>query len=404
MQLRWRQLTATMAALVMLGILSPVITSAQPGNSNSQKSKQLVLLHATPGTYNGPCPGEITFTGTIHGAPGDTVIIEWSSDDSTTGADTVVLDSRGKATVEMTMSVGSDGDTTWSQGSVELTAKWGDGTSRTSKSAWYRVKCNENSNRNHDRDSTDSDDGDDDDSSRVSVTVSPEEFEGPCPTEITFTGTITGEPGDTVTVDWNRSDSATGTPETVVLDSTGTATVTTTWTLGGDGSEIEGWQSLTVTYPDGTTETSDQAEFSVDCDDSTENDDDSDSTDSEDREMKISIHATPGAWVGPCPGTITFTAKVMGMPGDTVTVNWNRSDSATGTAETVVLDENGHATVTMTWTLGGDDLSEYEGWASLTATWPDGTEVTSREAKFKVKCKDNGRFNADERGRGPDID
>ena len=96
--------------------------------------------------------------------------------------------------------------------------------------------------------------------------------------------------------------------------------------------------------------------------------------------------------------------KVMGMPGDTVTVNWNRSDSATGTAETVVLDENGHATVTMTWTLGGDDLSEYEGWASLTATWPDGTEVTSREAKFKVKCKDNGRFNADERGRGPDID
>ena len=180
--------------------------------------------------------------------------------------------------------------------------------------------------------------------------------------------------------------------------------MTTTWTLGGDGSEIEGWQSLTVTYPDGTTETSDQAEFSVDCDDSTENDDDSDSTDSEDREMKISIHATPGAWVGPCPGTITFTAKVMGMPGDTVTVNWNRSDSATGTAETVVLDENGHATVTMTWTLGGDDLSEYEGWASLTATWPDGTEVTSREAKFKVKCKDNGRFNADERGRGPDID
>lgn len=402
MQVRWRQLTTTLAALVMLGILSPAITSAQPGNSNSNRSKQLVLLHATPGTYNGPCPGEITFTGTVHGAPGDTVIVVWNdSDSSSYDADTIVLDSRGKGSVEMTRSVGSEGDTTWSQGWVELTATWGDGTSRTSKAASYRVKCNEGSNRNHNRDSTDDDD---DDSSRVSVTASPEEYEGPCPTEISFTGMISGNPGDTVTVDWNRSDSAAGTPETVVLDSTGTATVTTTWMLGGNGSEIEGWQSLTVTYPDGTTETSDQAEFSVDCDDSTEDGDDTDTTDSEDEEMEVSIHATPGAWVGPCPGTITFTAMVRGNPGDTVTVDWNRSDSATGTPETVVLDEDGKATVTTTWTLGGDDLPEYEGWGSLTATYPDGTEVTSRQAKFRVKCKDNGRVDPAERRHSPSIE
>jgi hypothetical protein len=71
-----------------------------------------------------------------------------------------------------------------------------------------------------------------------------------CPVRVTFTGTIQATGPGRVSYVWERSDGATQTtPSTVDFTSAGSRTVTHTWTLGGPGREVSGWQRLRVISP-----------------------------------------------------------------------------------------------------------------------------------------------------------
>lgn len=83
----------------------------------------------------------------------------------------------------------------------------------------------------------------------VAVTVNNDNWGGPCPTEMRFTGTISVNPlpGAVLNYHWQRSDGA-KTPIKVVRINRGQTeiSVENAWTLGRQGFKTRIWQTLVV--------------------------------------------------------------------------------------------------------------------------------------------------------------
>jgi hypothetical protein len=97
------------------------------------------------------------------------------------------------------------------------------------------------------------------------------------------------------------------------------------------------------------------------------------------------LSASPAEFWGDCPGVITFTGTItVNAPGK-VEYIFTRSDGAIDTiTKTLVFKKVGTKEVTVTWTLGGQELPFYEGWETIKVTAPN--EFVSNRAKFSLKC------------------
>ena len=84
---------------------------------------------------------------------------------------------------------------------------------------------------------------------------------------------------------------------------------------------------------------------------------------------RVVLSASPAEFWGNCPGEITFTGTIMvNAPGATALLtrlqrHWSLTKE-----------------VTVTWTLGGQELPFYEGWEAIKVTAPN--EFVSNRAAF----------------------
>jgi len=97
-------------------------------------------------------------------------------------------------------------------------------------------------------------------------TVSPKRYSGPCPTILTFNGTITTTSAVTVTYQWIRSDHSHNPPLTLVFSTAGTQSVSpSTWDRGvvPPHTKAKGWEKIQILSPSGNT--SKPAKFKLHC-------------------------------------------------------------------------------------------------------------------------------------------
>lgn len=101
----------------------------------------------------------------------------------------------------------------------------------------------------------------------ATASVSPQSFNGVCPTQFTFSGSITSTVPGIVTYIWERSDAGVDTngPYTVSFDAPGTqATVQMTWYRGTQTSAAEtGWERIKILSPNSAV--SNNATFTQTC-------------------------------------------------------------------------------------------------------------------------------------------
>lgn len=83
-----------------------------------------------------------------------------------------------------------------------------------------------------------------------------------CPTTFNFSGTITTNLAGTVNFKWERSDGASGISQSLVFDSAGSKTVTTSWQLSNDEPPTK-WEKLHVLSPNDIS--SNEATFTLNC-------------------------------------------------------------------------------------------------------------------------------------------
>ena len=108
----------------------------------------------------------------------------------------------------------------------------------------------------------------------------------------------------------------------------------------------------------------------------------------------VGVEAVPTAYVGKCPGVITFKAKMQANAAGRVKYTWIRSDGATGPVEYIDFVEAGVLHVETTWTLGDASvLPRYEGWEQIKILSP--AEMVSNKATFTLKCKGTKKNQSD---------
>jgi hypothetical protein len=116
--------------------------------------------------------------------------------------------------------------------------------------------------------------------------------------------------------------------------------------------------------------------------------------------LKSTLTVTPEHYVGRCPGVITFhgvlhvresNAGRVG-PGAEIGYQFSRSDGATGQNKFVETHGPGDYPITETWTLGGSQVPNFDGWEKFKA-WPTDSAqnktgtVWSNEAHFTLRCR-----------------
>lgn len=197
-------------------------------------------------SFTGKCSKQFDFTGEIKATGAMTVTYTWlRSDGATAPEKTLEFDAAGSKTVSTSWTLGADGNTyegLWQQ--IKVTAP----TEMLSNKAEFDLVC---------------------DAKAIGITaavnlIGDSEVTAECPKKFDFEGTITVDAPTTVTYTWLRSDGATAPEETLVFEEAGSATVNTSWTLGGGGNTYEGyWQQLKVIAP--TAVLSNQATFDLTC-------------------------------------------------------------------------------------------------------------------------------------------
>ena len=98
----------------------------------------------------------------------------------------------------------------------------------------------------------------------ATLSAEPAEYTGRCPATVNFRGQISAVGGSgVVSYRFRRSDGETSPIATLAFDAPGTLEVTSSWTLGASGEEIDGWQVLEIYDP--AELRSDRVVFSVAC-------------------------------------------------------------------------------------------------------------------------------------------
>ncbi len=229
------------------------------------------------------------------------------------------------------------------------------------------------------------------------LSASPPVYNGNCPAQITFNGSITVrgniDPRSPVQMGYTflRSDGATGPIQYYTITAPGTQTVNTTWTLGGPARpNFEGWMQLKA-WPTRHLgfgySFSPRATFRVAC---------AGAGPGPARfNLGAMLSATPPIYNGSCPGVITFRGQIRvtgAVPGPMqIGYTFLRSDNATGPVQYLTVNGPGVFPVETTWTLGGPQLPRYQGWEQLKA-WPTRHEggigdVLSPRASFRLMCR-----------------
>lgn len=102
-------------------------------------------------------------------------------------------------------------------------------------------------------------------------------------------------------------------------------------------------------------------------------------------QLTATLSSSPADYRGGCPGVVTFNGTITSTGAQTVTYIFTRSDGAIDTnPKTLTFTGAGSKTVSTTWTLGGDGLPYYTGWAAIKITGP--SVVTSNQANFQLRC------------------
>jgi hypothetical protein len=97
-----------------------------------------------------------------------------------------------------------------------------------------------------------------------------------------------------------------------------------------------------------------------------------------------SLSAAPEKYRGQCPVTIKFSREITANGVGTVKYAFIRSDGALGPVEVLQFDSAGTKAVSTVWTLGGPDLTTYDGWQAIKILSPNVLE--SNKALFAFRC------------------
>jgi hypothetical protein len=91
-----------------------------------------------------------------------------------------------------------------------------------------------------------------------------------------------------------------------------------------------------------------------------------------------------------CPFTVNFVGHITANGRGRVRYTFVRSDGATGPIEPLDFEDAGTKSVRTTWTLGGSDLTRYEGWQAIKIVSPNKIESGRKAGSFAVACGESG--------------
>ena len=98
----------------------------------------------------------------------------------------------------------------------------------------------------------------------VILRADPFDYAGKCPVKVTFSGRISVAGGSgQVSYKFLRSDGASAPVHSLSFSQAGSQDIQETWTLGGDGSQFSGWESIEIFDP--ASMVSSQAKFKISC-------------------------------------------------------------------------------------------------------------------------------------------
>lgn len=303
--------------------------------------------------FNGECPKKFDFEAAIDVEEPTTISYTWLRSDGATAPEvTLEFEEAGSKTVTTSWTLGENGNSYedyWQQLKIITPQEI------LSNKAEFDLHCA-------------------DETVSISATanvVGEDSFTGECPKKFDFEAEIEADGPVTVKYTWLRSDGGNAPEYTVEFEEAGTKTITTSWTLGGDGNSYEDyWQQLKIIAPQ--TILSNKAEFDLHCEDET-----------------VTITATANVvgennFTGECPKKFDFEGEIEADGPMTVKYTWLRSDGATSPEHTIEFNEAGTKIVTKSWTLGASG-NAYEGyWQQLKIIAPE--EILSNKAEFDLHC------------------
>jgi hypothetical protein len=196
----------------------------------------------------------------------------------------------------------------------------------------------------------------------VTASVTPESFTGACSKTFNFSAVITVNGPGTVKYRWERSDGASGPPQSITFTAAGSKTVTTSWTLTASYS---GWQVVHISTPNDTFSNYAKFKFTLE---------------EEFAVTSVTASVDPSSFTGACHKTFNFSAVIkVNCPG-TVIYRWERSDGGSAPIQSITFTAAGSKTVTTSWSLG----ASYSGWRRVHILTPNDT--FSNYANFTLTC------------------
>ncbi len=222
------------------------------------------VLKADEAKLVGQCPLTVRFTGYITAnGPGTVKYTFTRSDGATAPVFTVDFKEAGTKTVTSTWTLSRNYDG-WQ--AIKILSP--NETESSHDTGAFAVAC---ATENQQQDTNQTLQQPDEGKSAVQVTAvslkaDDAKVVGPCPLTVNFSGSITTNGAVKVKYTFLRSDGATAPTYTLEFEESGTQTVTTTWTLGGDElNEYKGWQMLKILSPNAMESSREAGSFLIVC-------------------------------------------------------------------------------------------------------------------------------------------
>lgn len=224
----------------------------------------------------------------------------------------------------------------------------------------------------------------------ATISAVPTTYNGSCPGAIKFTGGVSAfnwAPGEKkeIQYQWIRSDSSRTNIRTLDFsDGSKSKSVSSTWTLGGPGTQYKGYETLAVVYPHSGI--SNQAQFTLNCTGTAVTVVVIQMATPPPVQISATLQAHPVAAPGPCPfpfaffGSITTGAWPAGVTPE-VDYQFVRSNGDKSDVHTLMFDAaGGTKKVNEVWNkeTGGN------GWEEIKILQPH--DATSNQATVQLRC------------------